>query len=63
MFNILMHILSGGDYIAFHGGRVDATQAGPPGVPEPQGTLAQHTADFARQGFTPQEMIQGSVVL
>jgi hypothetical protein len=55
-----MEVSSGGDYIAFRGGRIDATQAGPPGVPEPQDTLAQHTADFARQGFTPQEMIQVS---
>jgi hypothetical protein len=60
-FTILTHISSGGDYIAFRGGRADATQAGPPGVPEPQDTLAQHTADFARQGFTAQEMIQVSV--
>jgi hypothetical protein len=29
-------------------------------VPEPQDTLSQHTADFARQGFTPLEMIQVS---
>jgi hypothetical protein len=57
---MLTYVPSGGDYIAFRGGRVDATQAGPPGVPEPQDTLAQHTADFARQGFTPLEMIQVS---
>jgi hypothetical protein len=58
-FTILIRVSSGGDYISFRGGRVDATQAGPPGVPEPQDTLAQHTASFARQGFTPTEMIQG----
>lgn len=28
-----------------------------PGVPEPQQDLATHTANFARQGFTPTEMI------
>jgi hypothetical protein len=54
---------SGGDYIAFRGGRIDAKQAGPAGVPEPQDTLAQHTADFARQGFTPTEMIQVSSIV
>jgi hypothetical protein len=32
-------------------------------VPEPQDTLAQHTADFARMGFTPIEMIQVSAAV
>jgi hypothetical protein len=53
-------VFSGGDYIPFRGGRIDAKQGGPAGVPQPQDTLAQHTADFARQGFTPTEMIQVS---
>ncbi|KAH8886022.1 heme peroxidase [Thozetella sp. PMI_491] len=38
-------------------GRVDATGAGPPGVPQPQEDLTTHTASFARQGFTAKEMI------
>jgi hypothetical protein len=50
--------VSGGDYIPFRGGRIDATEAGPPGVPQPQDTLASHKATFARQGFTAEEMIQ-----
>ena len=41
----------------FRGGRRDATQAGPTGVPEPQQDLDSHTAAFARQGFTATEMI------
>jgi hypothetical protein len=49
---------SGGPKIDFRGGRVDATEAGPAGVPEPQDTLQSHTAAFARMGFTPTEMIQ-----
>ena len=32
-------------------------QPNTPGVPEPQQDLAAHTANFARQGFTPTEMI------
>lgn len=38
-------------------GRVDATSAGPFGVPEPQQDLASHTASFAKQGFNVSEMI------
>ena len=38
-------------------GRVDATQAGPAGVPQPQDDLATHIADFKRQGFNVTEMI------
>ena len=41
----------------FRGGRVDATAAGPPGVPEPQNTLESHIASFAKQGFNQTEMI------
>jgi catalase (peroxidase I) len=47
----------GGPQIPFRGGRIDATSAGPAGVPEPQQDLASHTASFARQGFSPTEMI------
>jgi hypothetical protein len=49
---------SGGPRIAYRGGRIDAKAPNNPGVPEPQGTLATHIADFARQGFTQTEMIQ-----
>jgi hypothetical protein len=50
--------LSGGPHIDFRGGRVDATEAGPPGVPQSQDSLKSHTAAFARIGFSPKEMIQ-----
>ncbi|KAJ3784363.1 heme peroxidase [Lentinula aff. detonsa] len=47
----------GGPLIPFSAGRVDATEAGPETVPEPQQDLASHTEAFRRQGFTPTEMI------
>ncbi|KIK56945.1 hypothetical protein GYMLUDRAFT_173768 [Collybiopsis luxurians FD-317 M1] len=47
----------GGPFVPFSAGRVDATEAGPPTVPEPQQDLASHTESFRRQGFTPTEMI------
>ncbi|KAK1217999.1 hypothetical protein PQX77_019330 [Marasmius sp. AFHP31] len=47
----------GGPLIPFRGGRVDATAAGPPTVPEPQQDLASHMESFRRQGFTQSEMI------
>ncbi|KAJ3866255.1 heme peroxidase [Lentinula novae-zelandiae] len=47
----------GGPLIPFSAGRVDATEAGPATVPEPQQDLASHTEAFRRQGFTPTEMI------
>lgn len=43
--------------IPFRGGRIDATEAGPVGVPLPQEDLSTHTASFARQGFNVSEMI------
>ncbi|TCD65071.1 hypothetical protein EIP91_003273 [Steccherinum ochraceum] len=49
--------MCGGPKIAFRGGRVDATEANAPGVPEPQQTLDEHIASFDRQGFTQEEMI------
>lgn len=49
--------VSGGPKINYRGGRVDATQADNPGVPQPQEDLATHIAAFARQGFTQAEMI------
>ena len=36
---------------------MDATEAGVPGVPQPQESLDSHTASFARQGFNQTEMI------
>lgn len=50
-------MFSGGPQIDFRGGRVDASQADSPGVPEPQQSLEAHIAAFARQGFTQTEMI------
>ncbi|KAJ7827249.1 heme peroxidase [Mycena olivaceomarginata] len=47
----------GGPEIPFRGGRVDAGGPNTPGVPEPQQDLQSHIAYFARQGFTPTEMI------
>ncbi|KAF7340127.1 Peroxidase [Mycena venus] len=47
----------GGPQIPFRGGRVDATEPNLPGVPEPEQTLDSHIATFAKQGFTPDEMI------
>lgn len=46
-----------GPMIPFRGGRVDAYEAGPTGVPQPQDSLESHTEAFRRQGFTPTEMI------
>ena len=48
---------SGGPKVAYRGGRVDATEANAPGVPEPQQPIEEHIASFARQGFTQEEMI------
>jgi hypothetical protein len=38
-------------------GRIDATEAGPRGTPQPHETLDTHKARFAKMGFTPTEMI------
>lgn len=49
---------SGGQVqIPFRGGRIDATGAGPLGVPKPEEPLDDHVASFKRQGFTRDEMI------
>ncbi len=48
---------NGSVIVPFSGGRVDAKEAGPPGVPEPQEDLATHTGKFASQGFNVSEMI------
>ncbi|KAA8565636.1 hypothetical protein EYC84_009487 [Monilinia fructicola] len=47
----------GGPIVPYRAGRIDAIQAGVPGVPEPQQDLATHTAIFAKQGFNTSEMI------
>ncbi|KAJ7260472.1 heme peroxidase [Mycena haematopus] len=47
----------GGPEIAFRGGRIDAGKVNTAGVPQPQQDLPSHVAAFARQGFTPTEMI------
>jgi catalase (peroxidase I) len=44
--------------VNFRGGRIDAKKAGPPGVPGPDFSLPALKQSFARQGFTPTEMIQ-----
>ncbi|KAI0320315.1 heme peroxidase [Amylostereum chailletii] len=46
-----------GPAIPLRVGRIDATSAGDPGVPEPQQDLASHTASFAKQGFNQTDMI------
>ncbi|KAJ6468452.1 heme peroxidase [Mycena sanguinolenta] len=48
----------GGPVIPFRVGRVTASGPGPLGVPQPNQTLADHTAAFARMGFNATEMIQ-----
>ncbi|KAK7045468.1 hypothetical protein VNI00_007721 [Paramarasmius palmivorus] len=47
----------GGPFVPYRAGRVDASAAGVPGVPEPHQDLASHIASFERQGFTQSEMI------
>lgn len=48
----------GGPVIPVRTGRVDATEAGPPGVPLPQNSLYTFQNQFARTGFDPTQMIQ-----
>jgi hypothetical protein len=43
--------------IPFRPGRIDATEAGPMGVPEPQQEINSHVSAFERQGFSKKEMI------
>ncbi|KAJ6451735.1 heme peroxidase [Mycena sanguinolenta] len=47
----------GGPAIPFRAGRIDATEAGPETVPEPQQDLDSHIAAFKRLGFNETEMI------
>jgi hypothetical protein len=48
----------GGHDVPLRVGRVDATEAGRSGVPEPQQDLETHTKIFAMQGFNQTEMIE-----
>lgn len=47
----------GGPKVDLYAGRVDATEAGPWGVPKPDQNITHHTKIFARQGFNTEEMI------
>ena len=49
--------MCGGPRVEFQAGRVDATEAGPWGVPKPDQNITHHTKIFARQGFNTEEMI------
>lgn len=48
----------GGPAVPLKAGRIDATNAGPQAVPDPKNDTVKMTAEFARMGFSPQEMIQ-----
>lgn len=47
----------GGPAVPVRGGRVDATSAGSPGVPQPQNAISLFINQFSRMGFTQTEMI------
>ncbi|KAH8827144.1 heme peroxidase [Flagelloscypha sp. PMI_526] len=47
----------GGPLVPYRAGRVDATEAGVAGVPEPHQPIEQHIETFRKQGFTQSEMI------
>ncbi|KAJ6481212.1 heme peroxidase [Mycena vitilis] len=47
----------GGPVIPYRAGRIDATEAGPETVPEPQQDLPSHVAAFKRLGFNETDMI------
>ncbi|KAL8794244.1 MAG: hypothetical protein Q9195_003198 [Heterodermia aff. obscurata] len=47
-----------GPAVPFRSGRIDATEAGPVGVPLPQNSLFTFQNQFARVGFNATEMIQ-----
>ncbi|MCJ1472308.1 hypothetical protein MMC13_000955 [Lambiella insularis] len=48
----------GGPAVPIRTGRIDATSAGPPGVPLPQNSLYTFEQQFLRTGFNTTEMIQ-----
>lgn len=47
----------GGPVVPVRGGRIDATSAGSPGVPQPQNAISLFINQFSRMGFTQAEMI------
>ncbi|KAE9393314.1 heme peroxidase [Gymnopus androsaceus JB14] len=47
----------GGPVIPYSAGRIDATAAGPPTVPQPQQNLTTHIELFRQQGFNETDMI------
>ncbi|KAI4092317.1 MAG: hypothetical protein LQ344_003562 [Seirophora lacunosa] len=47
----------GGPAVPMRAGRVDATEAGPPGVPQPQNSLFTFQNQFGRMGFDTTQMI------
>ncbi|KAI4201356.1 MAG: hypothetical protein LQ350_003275 [Teloschistes chrysophthalmus] len=47
----------GGPIIPIKTGRIDATEAGPPGVPQPQNSLFTFQNQFQRTGFDTSQMI------
>ena len=47
----------GGPAVSMRGGRVDATERGPAGVPQPQNTVFTFQNQFLRMGFNQAEMI------
>lgn len=44
-------------FLPFRGGRIDATEPGAFGTPEPHHSLSSHTESFRKQGFNATEMI------
>ncbi|KAF6823717.1 WSC domain-containing protein [Colletotrichum plurivorum] len=54
---IVSSFACGGIHIPFRAGRVDAHEAGPAGVPEPQTDLQTTQDTFAKAGFTTEDMI------
>lgn len=48
----------GGPVVPLRVGRVDATEAGAQGVPQPQNSVVTFRQQFDRMGFSPSEMIQ-----
>jgi hypothetical protein len=48
----------GGPIVPIRAGRIDATEAGATGVPEPQNPTLTLVAQFARMGFNTSEMIE-----
>ncbi|KAL7925365.1 heme peroxidase [Trichoderma austrokoningii] len=48
----------GGPAVPIRVGRIDATEAGPVGVPQPQNSVFTFQQQFSRMGFNTEEMIQ-----